>query len=487
MTSNRWTHVLCLAVAVSALGVTSVFAQQTPPPTPPTAPAPPLRPEPMVIRIPDLEPLIALQGIDVWRPLQDIKLPSLDVMDFALASDAMDRARLELDRWDFQDGSGYRYNLVGQGGDYSSGKNLLNQQKYDQAIVRFDKVIAQKAANADGAFYWKAYAQFKLGKADDAVNTITALRKDYPQSRYLTDAKVLEADARRRSGQPVNPSELDNVELKLLALNGIKNTDPERAIPLLEGVLTATNALSVKKQALYILASMSNQPKAHQILVSYAKGSGNPDLQIEAIRFLAVNSDKQTTGAELMQIYQATQDTDVKLAVISALRQSGDKVSLFNIAGSDRSPVVLRSSAINSLSGTVGPQELMTLYDKETNKELRLQIVGVLGSIQAIDQINRVVRVEKDPDVLRAAIRALGRQPAAKTGTALVDLYGTTQDQNTRKIVIGALANQNNAEGLVAIARKETNVTMKTEIVRQLADMAPKSKVAADYLMEIIK
>lgn len=465
MTSNRWTLVLCLAVALGASAVTSAFAQQTPPPTPPAAPAPPLRPEPMVIQ-----------------------MPNVDLMDFTLASDAMDRARLELDRWEFQDGSNYRYTtLMGQGGDYSTGKTLLNQQKYDQAIVRFDKVIAQKAANADGAFYWKAYAQFKLGKTDDAVNTIAALRKDYPQSRYLTDARVLEADAKRRSGQPMNPAEMGDEELKMLALNGIKNTDPERAIPLLEGVLTATNSLGVKKQALYILASMNNQPKAHQILVNYAKGGGNPDLQIEAIRFLAVNGDKQTTGAQLMQIYQATQDTDVKLAVISALRQSGDKVSLLNIASGSGSPMVIRSSALNSLGGTVGPQEVMSLYEKETDKELRLQMVSLLGSMQATDQINRIVRTEKDPDVLRAAIRALGRQSSAKTGQALVDLYGTTQDQNTRKIVIAALASQNNAEGLVAIARKEANLSLKTEIVRQLSEMAPKSKVAADYLMEIIK
>jgi TolA-binding protein len=89
-----------------------------------------------------------------------------------------------------------------QDGDYSMGKNLLNQQKFDEAIVRFDRVIAQKSTNADGAFYWKAYAQFKLGKSDDAVTTIAALRKDHPQSRYLTDAKVLEADAKRRSASP---------------------------------------------------------------------------------------------------------------------------------------------------------------------------------------------------------------------------------------------------------------------------------------------
>ena len=83
---------------------------------------------------------------------------------------------------------------------------------------------------------------------------------------------------------------------------------------------------------------MNNQPRAHQILLNYAKGGGNPDLQLEAIRYLAANSDKQTTAAELMQIYQATQDTDVRLAVIGALRSSGNGASLISIASVERRP-----------------------------------------------------------------------------------------------------------------------------------------------------
>jgi hypothetical protein len=53
--------------------------------------------------------------------------------------------------------------------------------------------------------------------------------------------------------------------------------------------------------------------------------------------------------------------------------------------------------------------------------------------------------------------------------------------------VISALSSQNNAEALVAIARKETSLDLKRDLVRRLSDMAPRSKVAADYLMEIIK
>jgi HEAT repeat protein len=464
-------------------------AQTTPPPPPmpPTAPpAPKAPPAPPAPWIPDLPAIHLLQDGQL-RLLDESRLMALDGQ--LIARDAMEQARFALEdaRLGFQD-QAFRLSTTYRGDSgYNAGKDAMSQGKYDDAIKQFDRVVAQKGANADGAAFWKAYSQFKLGKSDDAVATVAALRKDFPQSRYLNDAKVLEADAKRMAGQPVNPASADNDELKLLAINGIKNTDPERAIPLLEGVLSATNSLKVKKQALYVLASMTKQPRAHQILLSYAKGGGNPDLQIEAIRYLAANSDKQTTAAELMQIYQATQDTDVRLAVIGALRSSGNGSSLISIASSNQNPVVIRSSALNGLSGLLGPTELWTLYEKETNKDLRLQILSVFGSMQATEQLTRAIRGEKDQDIVRRAIRSLGNQPASKTGQVLVDLYGTEQDQETRRAVINALANQNNAEGLVAIARKESSLPLKTSIVRQLSEMAPKSKVAADYLMEIIK
>ena len=150
--------------------------------------------------------------------------------------EAMEQARVAMERStsEFQS---FSYESRFGGGDYNAGKQLLSAKKYDQAIVRFDRVVAAKGANVDGALYWKAYAQYKLGKSDESLATIALLRKDHAQSRYLADAKALEADARRIAGKPVNPADVDDEELKLLAISGIQNTDPERAIPLLEGVL----------------------------------------------------------------------------------------------------------------------------------------------------------------------------------------------------------------------------------------------------------
>ena len=75
---------------------------------------------------------------------------------------------------------------------------------------------------------------------------------------------------------------------------------------------------------------------------------------------------------------------------------------------------------------------------------------------------------------------------ADKSAAALTDLYGREDDVDNKKAILSALVAQNNGEALVAIARKENNMTMKREIVSRLSSMT-KNKAAMDYMLEIIK
>ena len=490
---NKRTIFMMLAVLTGAASVAAaqtvvVPPVPTPPATPPTAPMRLGALAPVVTPTPFVMPRIAAELAAV-EALQAVT-PDVQV----LTRDALERARIAMDDFRFDHNFDFNFDFQDQtslyttssSGHYESGKNYLNRRQYDQAITRFDRVIAAKGANVDGSLYWKSFAQFKMGKTEDALATIALLRKDHPQSPYNSDARALEAEVKKRAGQPINPTDVDNDELKMLAIQGLMNTDSARAIPLLEGVLNGTNSLALKRQALYMLA-LSKDPKAHQILLNYAKGSGNPDLQLEAIRYLSANRDKQTTSSQLMEIYSSTQSQDVKLAVIRALQSARANVALSNIVSSGSSPVVVRQQALNGLAGQINPDELWSLYQKETSKELKTQMISLFGSMDAVDHLNRIVTSEKDVDLRRRAVRSMGSRKSEKTGQMLVNMYGSEQDLETRRTIISALSSQNNAEGLVAVARKETTLELKKDIVRKLSDMAPKSKVAADYLMEIIK
>jgi HEAT repeat protein len=116
-----------------------------------------------------------------------------------------------------------------------------------------------------------------------------------------------------------------------------------------------------------------------------------------------------------------------------------------------------------------------------------MQMVAAFASMNAVKELTEIVKTEQDAAVRQRAIRGLGGQAGSETGRLLVDLYGAETNDDVRRAVIGALAAQDNAEALVAIARKESSIRLKTEIVGKLSEMAARSKVAADYLMEIIK
>jgi HEAT repeat protein len=473
-------------------------AAQSPAAPPSTQPAParqalPPKPLPPLVA-PDLQPLHDLHVPDL-EPVLDIVSHYVDDFDFRF-HDALEWAHdfdwPDLTAGDFHFAQAFgetRDKHSGESGEYSGGLSHLNRRSYEQAIARFDRAIAQKGSHTDGALYWKAFAQYKLGRIDEALATLAELRRAHAKSRYLTDAKVLEAEARGMSGRTLTADQIANMdddEIKLIAIDGIRRSNPEGAIPLLEGVLNAASSLPVKRRALYVLA-LSDQPRARAVLLSYAKGAGNPELQREAIRYVAANRDHPTASADLRQIYESSEDPEVRLAVISAYRSAGNKPGLLSIATASSEPLTVRRQAVSGLAGIATPQDLWAIYEKEPNSELRAAIVGAFASMGAIEQLNQVIRTEKDPAVRQRAIRVLGSRRSADTGQALVDLYGRETDTATRKAVISALAQQNNAEGLIAIARKEGSLELKKEIVGRLSSMASQSKVAADYLLEIIK
>ena len=340
--------------------------------------------------------------------------------------------------WDMQDNNFGPVFRASSDSNYSSGLSLLMQHQYENAVTQFDRVVAAKSTHSDGALYYKAWALSKLGRSDEAVAAINDLRKSYASSAYLGEARTLEANVKR-----LGPDQVDDDDIKLLAIQAIQYSDPDKAVATCEGVLNGTNSLAVKRRAIYVLA-LIDRPEAHTLLLSYAKGKGNPELQREAIGYLGARNAKQPTkSAELIDIYSSTSDVDVKMAVISAFRSAGDKSSLMQIASGQgigigrgrgigapdsvgprggAAPAAqidmmgLRSRAISNLSDLATPQELWPLYEKEENKDLRAEWVSTFSSMGALDQLVQIVKTEKDPTVRQRAIRALGNPEDRQDG-----------------------------------------------------------------------
>lgn len=307
---------------------------------------------------------------------------------------------------------------------YRSGTRAIDKRQYETAISAFDRVVENKDARADGALYWKAYAQNKLGRRDQALATLAQLQKDYARSRWLNDAKALEIEVRQATGRPVSPDAESDEDLKLLAINGLMSNDAERAVPLLQKVLADPKASPrVKERALFVVAQ-SHDSRARDIITRVAKGGdANPDMQLKAVEYLGMFS--RGNGQALVDIYNGNGDPAVKRAVLRGLMMSGDAETVMSLQKS-----------------------------------------------------------EKSPELRREGIQMLGMMRREKTADALASMYQSETDPGVKKAIVEALFIQQSAKPLIDIARKETNPELKKELVQRLATM--RSKEANDYMLEIL-
>ncbi len=364
----------------------------------------------------------------------DVQIPKFDFrMDFDAAGIADMKAQLN-DQMAFlqapvppvgpmpNPGPRPKINFRNADGEYDQGTRALDQHKYDEAAQHFDAVITGKSTRADGALYWKAYALNRAGKKDEALAAIAQLRRDYASSAWLNDAQALEAEVKQSNGQPISPTQESNDDLKLYAINSLMNADPDRAIPLIEGILKGSSAPNVKRNALFVLAQ-SRSPRAQQILSDYAKGGGNPDLQFQAIQYVGQSGTKDAQQL-LVSVYGTTSDIRVKSSIIQ------------NLAGA-----------------------------------------------RAYDALLNIAKTEKEVSLRDAAIRNVANSKNAPLD-GLLEIYNSA-DVNTKHAIVDGLQGRRDGKTLVDLAKKENDLQMKKFLVERIGSMHD-NKDAMDYMVEIV-
>jgi tetratricopeptide (TPR) repeat protein len=381
-------------------------------------------------------------------------------------------------------------NIGGRGSDdglYQRGLASIDAHHYDEAVEAFNQVVAHAGSRTEGALYWKAYTLNKLGRSEDALAAIDQLRKSYPTSRWLDDAKALEVEVKQSSGKAVSPEGETDEDIKILALNGLMQSDPERALPQVEGLLKSSHSPRLKRQAIIVLG-LNSSPRARQDLEQIARG-GNPDLQLDAIRYLARGKDSNA-GQLFSEIYAASTDVNVKRAILGNYSTTKDKDRLLQIAKTEKNPD-LRNYAIGVLGQIDGQPEIWQIYQSETTPEAKASLLGYMRENGSLDKLVEVARTDKDPKVRMAAVHAIAWQRTGNTAAALVSVYTAEQDAQVKRAIVDDLAPTRNGKApngkeLVDLARAEKDTTMKLYIVNHLSHLAKYSKEAQDYLQEIL-
>jgi len=365
---------------------------------------------------------------------------------------------------------------------YDQATDAYDEHDWRSAARQFERVADMKGPHADAALYWLAKSQNNMGMRSEALQTLLKLHSEYAKSKWNDDANALELEVRQSAGQKIEPEHVTDEELKLIALNGLMQSDPDRAIPILDKLLQSNNSPKLKDKALFIL-TQSQSPQASEILARVARNGADPDMQRRAIRYLGVTGIDRNRKL-LSDIYTSTNDLEIKKSVLKSYMVAGDSARLLTLAKNEPNPE-LRMEAISQL-GILGAREaLADLYTTETSVSVKKKIIQAMFIGGNAEKLYDIARNEPSQELKLTAIRNLGLLGGERSGEMLTNLYNSDTHPELRRTVINALFIQGNAKALVALARKETDPDMKKEIIQKLSLTG--SKEAADYLMEYLK
>lgn len=366
---------------------------------------------------------------------------------------------------------------------YRSAQRDLDAGRWAAAIDKFGQVAKKGGSDADGALYWRAYAEHKAGHSQQALATIRRLSGAYPKSAWIDDARALSVEIRGDStptppGPRTKDSADEDEELKLYALNGLLASDPDRALPVLQKFLQGNHSQRLKEQALFVL-SQCDAPEAHSTLVAAARGTAHPELQRKAIEYLGVAGGAHNVKA-LEEIYRGSGKPEVRRAVLDSFLVAEERGKLLAVAQDAKDP--LQREAIHLLGALEAKAELRQIY-AAGSREARLAALDAMGVAEDAEGLIDAARRETDPGLRAQAIQGLGVGGGAKGAEALRSMYAGSSDPSLRRAVIDALFVQDNAHALIDIFRAEKDREMRREIVEKLSQMD--SEEAAGFLEKI--
>jgi hypothetical protein len=364
---------------------------------------------------------------------------------------------------------------------YEDGTDAIDDEEWDKAVQAFRDVAQMKGSRADGALYWMAYALQKSGRRGEAIAALDALKKNHPKSRWIDDANALELETRQAGGERVRPDRLEDEDLKMIAINSLMHSDPEKAYPLLEKIVRGTSPKKIKGRALFILAQ-SPSARAQALIGDIARGNANPDLQKEAVKYIGIHGGDKNR-AVLSEVYGSAKTREVKKEVLQAFMIAGDIQRVLTAAKSEPD-AELREDAIHLLGVMGARQELASLYATEQSRSVKEEIIQGLFIAGDAERIGNLARSEKDPELRREAIRKLGLM-GGNTAPTLLALYNTETTVEGKEAVIEAFFLQGNARALIDLSKRETNKDLRKEALKKLSLMNDDEALA--YMLQILE
>lgn len=270
---------------------------------------------------------------------------------------------------------------------FREGRDMIDKEDWAKATEIFAGLISKYPTNksSDAALYWLALCYKKLKMVKEANETIDRLVKDYPNSSWADDARVMKMEVVGFGSRDIYRTTLDGAK--------IYSTDPDAKLATtyevdaarLEGYLVSEN----------IVSDSGRTPLARE-----------DEIKLAAFQSLLAADPKRGIDA-MIQIFQPESKAgeSLKLEVLRAIRRPRVIYDSF--------PGALTTAGGSSSNGTqITPllkEPLLKIFQKETNVKIRRQIVYVLASLNDPDALNYLVQLyssENDKELKKSILNS---------------------------------------------------------------------------------
>ncbi len=418
------------------------------------------------------------------------------------------------------------------GQDFQAGRQAALQQRWDDALRRFNSVIEENPDTAlvDDATYWSARCLHELGNHKEAVDRVNQLIAEFPESQYIEDAKVLRLDAATvlvREGEasysrylreaaappappareagvraeaapvppahPAEPSPGDaypptepappadpETELRLYALNALIAMGADDAWPLLQKLLANSDDPEMRRRAIMVLGQV-DQPDAFQLLVELARSDADLEVRRDAVFWLSQSGGHSDEAAQILaEIAMAPGDEELRQRAIFALGQTDSPLAretLRNVALDSSLSAEIRGTALMWLSesGEGAFDLLREVIATDPDIEMRKRALFGLSQIDdpgVANYLLELARSDADPEVRRTAIFFLAQRDDVVSVDLLIELFDQETDPEIRTAVLFSLGQAVNSDAaitkLIDVAKNDPDIEMRQAAVMWL-------------------
>ncbi|MFL5468948.1 MAG: HEAT repeat domain-containing protein, partial [Gemmatimonadaceae bacterium] len=307
----------------------------------------------------------------------------------------------------------------------------------------------------------------------------------------VTDGRVVTIPRSQAGGCP---SEDDDNDDRIAALNALLQMDAERAMPILQKVLARRDACSagLRRKAVFLVSQQRTAETAN-ILMDVARNDPDQEVREQAVFWLS-----QVPGSTglLESILKGNGDENIKEKALFSLSQQSEpraQQALREFALRESEPGDLREKAIFWLGqrhSTDNTEFLRNLYSRLTNQDLKEKILFSLSQQRGAGNeqwlMNIAVNSKEDIELRKKAVFWAGQSGVAVS--ELAQLYDRMGDTELKEQIIFVLSQRQHESAamdkMFAIARTEKDPELRKKAIFWLGQS--RDPRVQQFLMDLI-